>query len=221
LIAGAALLVAGAVLLVQALIAGFERGIVLGGPALAPIIVTGLWVVLALAYLSGRLRSAFSQRRVGVGVPDTAAGTPDTAVGEPGAANAGRVAGPAAADTVAPEVAALVVAAPVVAAPVVAAPEIAAPDTAPVDAARPVRWHVPFLLLALLIGYAVALKYTMAGYVVATSLFFIAAARLLSTRPLREVILRDVLVALGLSLAIYLAFTRLLGIVLPAGVLPL
>ena len=38
---------------------------------------------------------------------------------------------------------------------------------------------------------------------------------------MREVIVRDVVVAVGLSLGIYLVFTRLLGIVLPAGVLPL
>ena len=33
--------------------------------------------------------------------------------------------------------------------------------------------------------------------------------------------MRDVVVAVGLSVAIYLVFTRLLGIALPAGVLPL
>jgi putative tricarboxylic transport membrane protein len=49
----------------------------------------------------------------------------------------------------------------------------------------------------------------------------VACSLLLNTRPVREVIVRDVIVAVGLSVTIYLVFTRLLGIVLPAGVLPL
>ena len=81
--------------------------------------------------------------------------------------------------------------------------------------------RTPILLLAALIGYALVLKYTVVGYVIATAVFFFVAARLLSVRPLREVIVRDVAVAVVLSLAIYLAFTQLLGISLPAGVLPL
>lgn len=88
------------------------------------------------------------------------------------------------------------------------------------DAERP-RWRMSFLLLGMLVTYASVLKYTVAGYVLATTAFFLVSARLLSSRPVREVILRDASVAIGLSLAIYLVFTRLLGIVLPAGVLSL
>jgi putative tricarboxylic transport membrane protein len=83
------------------------------------------------------------------------------------------------------------------------------------------RWITPVLLLVALIGYAFILKYTLVGYVLATAAFFLASARLLSTRKFREVVIRDVSVAIGLSLAIYLLFTKLLGISLPAGVLPL
>lgn len=140
---GAALLLAGVALFIQAILAGQERGIDLGSPTLAPIIVTGLWVAVALGYLLSR--------------------------------------------------------------PVV----------------RLSLSKTPFLLLAVLIGYAFVLKYTVVGYVLATMVFILVAARLLSTRPWREVVIRDVSVAIGLSLAIYLVFTRLLGIALPAGVLPL
>jgi putative tricarboxylic transport membrane protein len=79
----------------------------------------------------------------------------------------------------------------------------------------------PLMLAAALLGYALVLKYTVVGYVIATAVFFVVAARLLSTRRVRDVIVRDLVVAVALSLGIYLAFTRLLGISLPAGVLPL
>ncbi|WP_377308299.1 tripartite tricarboxylate transporter TctB family protein [Phytohabitans flavus] len=75
--------------------------------------------------------------------------------------------------------------------------------------------------MAALVGYALVLEYTVVGYVPATAVFFVAAARLLGDRPWREVILRDAVVALALSLVIYVAFTRFLDIQLPAGVLPL
>jgi putative tricarboxylic transport membrane protein len=82
-------------------------------------------------------------------------------------------------------------------------------------------WVVPGALMATLVGYALVLEYTVVGYVPATAVFFVVAARLLSTRPVREVILRDAVVALGLSLAVYVSFTRFLDIQLPAGVLPI
>ena len=47
--------------------------------------------------------------------------------------------------------------------------------------------------------------------------FFLGAARILGSRR----IVRDVCVALPLVLVVYLGFTRLLEINLPAGVLPL
>ncbi|WP_162906964.1 tripartite tricarboxylate transporter TctB family protein [Allorhizocola rhizosphaerae] len=81
-----------------------------------------------------------------------------------------------------------------------------------------VRWRTPLLLLGVLVAYAVVLKYTVVGYVLATFVFFVVAARLMSTKPHW---IRDLSVAIGLSLGIYLVFTKLLGISLPAGVLPI
>jgi putative tricarboxylic transport membrane protein len=156
-IAAVLLFVTGAILFGQAVTATGEYGFSPSGPALAPVIVTGLWVVVALAYLVESLR----------------------------------------------------------------APAEAAEESDDPERVVRGRWSTPFLLLAALIGYAFVLKYTVAGYILATAGFVLVTARLLSSRPAREVIVRDVLVAIGLSVGIYLLFTRLLGIVLPAGVLPL
>ncbi|WP_460494705.1 tripartite tricarboxylate transporter TctB family protein [Dactylosporangium cerinum] len=145
------LLTVGVALLWQAIAAGVDSGVTLGGPTLAPIVVTGLWVMVALWYLLDAVRKRA-----------TAAGAPAT-----------------------------------------------------------VAWRTPVFLLAALIVYAIVLKYTVVGYVLSTAVFVLVSARLLSTRPIRAVIVRDLVTAVGLSLGIYLVFTRLLGIVLPAGVLPL
>jgi putative tricarboxylic transport membrane protein len=148
---GAVLLLTGFTLLWQAVSAGIDNGVTLGGPTLAPIVVTGLWVVVAAWYLLEAVRKR---------------------------AYAG--------------------------------------EATPIAA-----WRTPALLLVALIVYSVVLKYTVLGYVLSTVVFVLVSARLLSTRPWREVIVRDLATAAGLSLGIYLLFTRLLGIVLPAGVLPL
>ncbi len=150
IVVGGILLAAGAALLARSVTAAADNGVTLGGPTLAPIIVTGLWVVVAAAYLAGRIRAR----------------------------------GPVA------------------------------------EVAR-MSWHTPVLLLVALVGYSVVLKYTVIGYVLATIVFVLLSARLLSSRPWRAVIVRDLATAVGLSLGIYLVFTRLLGITLPAGVLPL
>jgi putative tricarboxylic transport membrane protein len=155
IVAGVVLVVAGVALFARAMVVGADRGITLGGPTTAPIVVTALWVVVAIAYLVTRV---LAWRRL---------------------------------------------------------------SSSPPAEVADVRWRVPFLLLAALVGYAVVLKYTVVGYVLATVIFYVACSLLLNTRPVREVIVRDVIVAVGLSVTIYLVFTRLLGIVLPAGVLPL
>jgi putative tricarboxylic transport membrane protein len=69
------------------------------------------------------------------------------------------------------------------------------------------------LLVVLLVGYAFVLDPV--GYWIATSVFFVLAARLLGSRNL----MRDVTVGVLLSLAVYLAFTQALGVRLPEGVL--
>ena len=71
------------------------------------------------------------------------------------------------------------------------------------------------LLVVLLVGYAFVLDPV--GYWIATSVFFVLAARLLGSRNLA----RDVTVGVALSLAVYLAFTQALGVRLPEGVLGL
>jgi putative tricarboxylic transport membrane protein len=70
-------------------------------------------------------------------------------------------------------------------------------------------------LLVLLIAYAYTIDPI--GYVVTTAVFFVGAARVLGS----GVLARDITVAVGLSLGIYFVFTRLLGVYLPPGVLPL
>ncbi|WP_203688415.1 tripartite tricarboxylate transporter TctB family protein [Catellatospora coxensis] len=149
IVAGGMLFAVGALLFAQALALAGERGYAPSGPGLAPVIVTGLWVLVSLGYLAESIRNR--------AVPTEGGGS----------------------------------------------------------------WRTPLLLLAALIVYALVLKYTVTGYVLATAAFVLVTARTLSTRPVREVVVRDLAVAVGLSVGIYLVFTRLLGIVLPAGVLPL
>jgi putative tricarboxylic transport membrane protein len=75
------------------------------------------------------------------------------------------------------------------------------------------HWPTVGLTLLLLVGYAFALGPL--GYVVATSLFYPLAARVLgSTHPRR-----DALIGVILSFTVYLVFTRLLGVRLPDGIL--
>jgi putative tricarboxylic transport membrane protein len=80
--------------------------------------------------------------------------------------------------------------------------------------AAPVRLAAPLGVAVCLAGFAIALEY--AGFVVSAAVFVVAVARVLGSRHLA----RDVVVAVALSLGVYLAFTRLLDIFLPAGVLP-
>ena len=80
---------------------------------------------------------------------------------------------------------------------------------------EPVGWLAPAGVAACLAVFAIALEY--AGFVVSAFLFILAVARVLGSRS----IVRDLIVALVLPLAIYFAFTRLLDIFLPAGILPL
>ncbi|MDQ7905099.1 tripartite tricarboxylate transporter TctB family protein [Phytohabitans sp. ZYX-F-186] len=153
-ITAAVVVLAGAGLLVRAIRDAAQSGVTVDGPRLAPLIVTGGWVVLAAAYTIQTWAGKYTEAER-------------------------------------------------------------------VERAPRASWLVPAGLLAALVGYALVLEYTVVGYVPATAAFFVAAARLLGDRPVRAVILRDVVVALGLSFAIYLAFTRFLDIQLPAGVLPL
>lgn len=74
-------------------------------------------------------------------------------------------------------------------------------------------WATTALGLLVLVGYA-ALLHPL-GYPLATALFFPAGTRILHSTHLR----RDIIIGLVLGFAIYLIFTRVLGVRLPAGIL--
>ncbi|MPZ94047.1 MAG: tripartite tricarboxylate transporter TctB family protein [Propionibacteriales bacterium] len=83
---------------------------------------------------------------------------------------------------------------------------------------RPMHGHEPgarigavAVLVAVLVVYAYLLEPI--GYLFATALFFLAGARVLGSHSIR----RDALIAVLLTLAVYFAFTRALGIHLPDG----
>lgn len=75
------------------------------------------------------------------------------------------------------------------------------------------HWPTAAIALVSLVGYA-ALLHPL-GYPLATTLFFTVAGRILGSKQL----VRDVITGLVLGFGIFLVFTRLLGIRLPAGIL--
>ncbi len=86
----------------------------------------------------------------------------------------------------------------------------------PAQAAETFRHRLAIVVMVvLLVAYAYAIDPL--GYVISTALFFVAAARTTGSTHL----LRDVVAGLGLSLGVYLLFTHILGVILPAGVLSL
>jgi putative tricarboxylic transport membrane protein len=74
-------------------------------------------------------------------------------------------------------------------------------------------WRTTILSLLSLVAYATLLHPL--GYALATALFFPVIGRILGSTRLR----RDMIVGMALGLVIYLAFTRVLGVRLPAGLL--
>lgn len=75
------------------------------------------------------------------------------------------------------------------------------------------RWRTLWTVIVCLVIYAVILKPL--GYVLATVLFFFAVAWIGGSRQW----IRDIIVAVLFSVIIYLGFTELLGVRLPAGLL--
>ncbi|GLZ31896.1 hypothetical protein Lesp02_40840 [Lentzea sp. NBRC 105346] len=71
------------------------------------------------------------------------------------------------------------------------------------------------LLMVTLIGYAYVV--IPLGYIISTAVSFVLTARILGSHRL----VRDIVVAVLLASAVYFAFTELLSIRLPRGVLPL
>ncbi|WP_328323363.1 tripartite tricarboxylate transporter TctB family protein [Kribbella sp. NBC_00382] len=76
-------------------------------------------------------------------------------------------------------------------------------------------WFEPVAVSVLLVLYAFLV--VPLGYIIATALLFYAAARVLGSRQL----VRDIIVAVVLSVVVYIAFTQFLDISLPEGVLGL
>lgn len=70
-------------------------------------------------------------------------------------------------------------------------------------------------LVVMLVIYAYALDPL--GYLLATPVFFVGAAWAMSSRQ----VLRDAVIAIGLTVVVYFVFTQSLGVHLPAGVLGL
>lgn len=75
------------------------------------------------------------------------------------------------------------------------------------------HWLTVIWLLLALVVYAFLLGPM--GYTLATALFFPVVARVLGSRQP----LRDLIIGLTLGLVVYLVFTRVLGVRLPAGLL--
>ncbi|MEE6257643.1 tripartite tricarboxylate transporter TctB family protein [Plantactinospora sonchi] len=184
------------------------------GPWLAPGVVTGAWVVLAAWYLVGAFLPT------GASVPPSAptgAVPTDRADGGDSAAAATSAAPTASAALAASPASTTSTTSPASAASTASAGE-AGPAPVADDGDEPVvqiRWLTPALLAASLIGYVMLLE--PAGFVLASAVFFIAAARVLGSRRW----VRDVVVAVPLAVVVYLGFTRGLAIALPPGVLPL
>lgn len=87
-------------------------------------------------------------------------------------------------------------------------------EQAAVEHAR-THWRTLWSVIAALVLYVFVLDPL--GYVIATSLFFLGTARLAgSKQPIR-----DVVVAVLFSLAVYFGFTEILGVRLPGGLLDL
>ncbi|MDQ4055633.1 MAG: tripartite tricarboxylate transporter TctB family protein, partial [Actinomycetota bacterium] len=77
------------------------------------------------------------------------------------------------------------------------------------------RMPAAAVMVALLVGYGLAM--TPVGYLISTTVFFVATAFVLGSRHLA----RDTVVAVVLTVGVYFAFTQALGVRLPPGVLPL
>lgn len=70
-------------------------------------------------------------------------------------------------------------------------------------------------VLVVLIVYAYVLDPL--GYIVSTAIMFVVIARILGSRN----VMRDIVIGIGLTILVFMLFSRFLGISLPAGVIPL
>ena len=77
------------------------------------------------------------------------------------------------------------------------------------------EWVAPGVVVGALLAYALLMGPL--GYIVATTLFFVAVARILGSRAP----VRDLVAGLGIAVVLYVAFTQFLGVDLPAGLTPI
>lgn len=75
------------------------------------------------------------------------------------------------------------------------------------------HWRTLWTVIGSLVLYAVVLDPL--GYIIATSIFFVGIAWIAGSRKL----IRDIIIAILFSAAVYFGFTELLGVRLPAGLL--
>lgn len=197
MVAAACLVAAGGYLLWEALPRTDARGAFLSGPHLAPLVVSEGWLVFALVHLAQQLRLHWSARWA---EPVPAADpTPDTEAVQDTEAGQNTEAGQ---DTGA--------------VPNSEAEATEQPQSEPGDDVQgPRDWVAPALLLGVLVAYILLLE--VLGFILASGLLVVGAARILGSRKLA----RDLVVAAVLTPSVYLCFTRLLDIRLPEGVLPL
>ncbi|MFK3983464.1 tripartite tricarboxylate transporter TctB family protein [Micromonospora sp. NPDC050397] len=172
------------------------------GPWLAPLVVTAGWVVLAVWYLVGQLVRPGTPLAGSVSEEDPEAGDdpdsgndPDSGKNPAGDQDPDRDRDPDGDESDGEE------------------PDGQADGES--EPTGPVQWLTPALLGVALLGYVLALEPL--GFVLASAVFFVATARILGSHHS----VRDVLVAVPLTVGIYLGFTQLLEISLPAGVMPL
>ncbi len=86
-------------------------------------------------------------------------------------------------------------------------------DSEDVDPALPTDWRTVGIIAAALIAYLVLIE--RAGFIIASTLLFAGAAFGMGSRRIP----RDTLIGIVLSTVVYVAFTRWLGLRLPAGLL--
>jgi putative tricarboxylic transport membrane protein len=204
-VVGIVVLAGGLILLWDAIKAARDYGITASGPWLPPLVVASGWVALALIYL---IRQIVAPRA-------------DYAPEQPSVA-ASTLAAPAAPATLASSATSATSEESAAVSTAAIGDEVRDPDEQPIAAGERTNWLAPAALVAALIGYGTVLE--VAGFVVASAIFFVVSAQLLSrpNRTVREVIrttIRNVIVGVALSVSVYLLFTRLLDINLPSGVL--
>lgn len=157
------------------------------GPRFIPLVVCVIWLALALAYLAQAIVRYFRTSAVPDAVPPASDGATESPGGVASAVHRG--------DAPAGD------------------PPVPAVPTAGAGGLRTLA--APAALIAVLVVYQWVLE--PAGYIVATALAFVAAARVLGSSNL----VRDVIVGIGLAFGIYFAFVYGLAIRLPEGVIPL